>query len=59
MTTDSDTETPEREKPPWVKVVQFLFLAALLVSLYLLGKSMVDNRFFQGGHIDRHGHISR
>lgn len=59
MTTNSNKETPEREKSPWFQVAQFLFLAALVVSLFLLGKSMVHNRFFQGGHLDRHGHISR
>jgi hypothetical protein len=59
MTTNSNTETPEGEKSPWIQVARFLFLAALVVSLFLLGMSMVNNRFFQGGHMDRHGHISR
>jgi hypothetical protein len=31
----------------------------LAVAVFLLGMSMVHNRFFQGGHIDRHDHISR
>jgi hypothetical protein len=59
MTTNSNTETNEREKSPWFQVARFLLLVALVVFLYLLGMSMVHNRFFQGGHIDRHGHISR
>lgn len=59
MTTNSKTENLEREKSPWFQVAQFLFVAALVVSLFLMGMSMVDNRFFQGGHMDRHSHISR
>jgi len=59
MATNSNTETPENEKSPWIQVARFLFLVALVVSLFLLGMSMVHNRFFQGGHMDRHGHISR
>jgi len=59
MTTNSHTKTPEREKSPWFQFVQFLLLAALVASLLLLGMSMVQNRFFQGGHMDRHGHMSR
>jgi hypothetical protein len=31
----------------------------LAVAFYFLGLSMVHNRLHQGGHLDRHGHISR
>jgi hypothetical protein len=37
--------------------VRFLLLAALVVSLFLLGQSMVQHRFFRGGRIDRNGHL--
>jgi hypothetical protein len=48
-----------REKSPWFQVGQFLLLVALAVALFLLGQSMVHHRFFQGGRIDRYGHIKQ
>jgi len=62
MTTDLNTtghEGREREKSPWFQVAKFLFVVGFVVALFLLGVSMVNHRFFQGGHMDRHGHISR
>jgi hypothetical protein len=59
MTTNLNTASLERQKPFWFKVVQVLFLVALAVAVYMIGLSMVHNRFLQGGHMDRHGHISR
>jgi len=59
MTTNLDTASAERQKSFWFKVGQTLFLVALAVAFYMLGLSMVNNRYFRGGHMDRHGHISR
>jgi uncharacterized membrane protein len=59
MTTNLNTASLGRQKSFWFKVVQTLFLVALAVAVYMLGLSMVQNRYFQGGHMDRHGHISR
>jgi hypothetical protein len=59
MTTDSKTTAPVREVPRWFKIAQAVFIGALTVALYFVGLSMVQSRFHQGGHLDRHGHISR
>jgi hypothetical protein len=59
MTANSNTVRAAREKSTWFQIAQFLFLVALAVALYFLGLSMVHSRYHQGGHMDRHGHISR
>jgi hypothetical protein len=59
MTTNSNAETQEREKSPWFQVAQFLSLVGLAVAVFMLGMSMVHYRFFQGGRVDRYGHIKR
>jgi hypothetical protein len=59
MTTDLKPTGPKRGKSPWFQVGQFLFLVALAVAVFLLGQSMMHHRFFQGGRIDRYGHIKR
>jgi hypothetical protein len=59
MTTNLNTTAPQKEKSPRLQVAQFLFLVGLAVAVFLLGVSMVHHRFLQGGHMDRHGHISR
>ena len=59
MKADSDSTAPERDSSPWFRAVLALFVAGLVVALYLLGLSMVHHRFVQGGRIDRYGHIER
>ena len=59
MTANLNTAPPARERATWFNIAQLLFLVALAVALYFLGLSMVHSRFHQGGHLDRHGHISR
>jgi hypothetical protein len=59
MTNELKPPAPEREKSPWFQVGQFLFLLALAVAVFLLAQSMVRHRFFQGGRIDRYGHIKQ
>jgi hypothetical protein len=59
MTTNSNTTTPAREKSTGFKIAQFVFLVALAIAVYFLGLAMAHSRFHQGGHLDRHGHISR
>jgi hypothetical protein len=59
MTSDFKPVTSEREKSLGFQIALSLFLVALAVALYFLGLSMVRSRFHQGGHLDRHGHISR
>ena len=59
MTTNMDNLSPERQMSFWFRVGQTLFLIAMAVAFYMLGTGMVHNRYFQGGHMDRHSHISR
>jgi hypothetical protein len=59
MKIDSNTTPPARGKSTGFQIAQFLILVALAVAVYFLGLSMVHHRFFLGGHLDRHGHISR
>ena len=59
MAKNSDRVAPAREKSPWFQVGQFLFLVGLAVAVFLLAQSMVRHRFFQGGRIDRYGHIKQ
>jgi len=59
VTTNLNTAYTERRESFWFKIGQALLLVALAVAVYILVLSMVHNRFFQGGHMDRHGHISR
>lgn len=59
MTTNSNSTIPAKEKSTGFKVALCVFLVALAVAIYLLGQSMVDNRFFRGGHMDRNGHMAR
>jgi len=57
MTTDPNTNAPERQISPWFRVVQVLLLATFVVAIYLLGLSMVHHRFFKGSRIDQFGHV--
>jgi hypothetical protein len=59
MTTNSNAKFPDREKSAGFKIAQFVFLVALAIAAYFVGLAMVNSRFHQGGHLDRHGHISR
>jgi hypothetical protein len=59
MTTNSNAKFSERERTTGFKIVRFVLLVALAVALYFFGLGMVHNRFLQGGHLDRYGHISR
>jgi hypothetical protein len=44
-----NTQPPARRKPPSFGITEFLFVIFLTVILFLLGQSMVEHRFFQGG----------
>jgi hypothetical protein len=59
MKSDSNSMAPEKEKAPWFKVAQVLFVAGLVVALYFLGLGMLHNRFEQGSRVDRYGHIKQ
>jgi hypothetical protein len=55
MADESKSTAPERERSPWFQAGQVVFLLAMLVGVYMLAHSMVEHRFFQGGHQDKHG----
>lgn len=55
MANESTSTQPERERSPWFQVAQVIILLVMLVGVYLLAHSMVEHRFFRGGHMDRHG----
>ena len=59
MKTHSDTTDPAGHKPPSFGIRQFLFIVFLAVIFFLLGKSMVRHRFFQGGRVHRNGSIGQ
>jgi cytochrome c-type biogenesis protein CcmH/NrfG len=41
MTNNSDKAVPAKEKSPWFRIGQFLFLVGLAVAVFLLAQSMV------------------
>lgn len=51
MVSDAETATPDGPRPPWLGVVKFGFIVLLLVTLYLLARSMVIHHFFSGGQM--------
>jgi hypothetical protein len=55
MAEGSKSTAPDRERSAGFQTGQVIVLLALLIGLLLLGHSMVKHRFFQGGHMDRHG----
>lgn len=52
MITNSSKTVSSGVKPYWCEVIKFLFIAAFVVILYLLGQSMVQHHFFRGGGLD-------
>jgi hypothetical protein len=54
MINNSSKTGPSGLKPYWCEVITFLFIAAFVVILYLLGQSMVQHHFFRGGGLDHH-----
>jgi hypothetical protein len=53
MTKNANKESPERQKPLWFRIGQFLFFVALAVAFYLLGLSMMHHRFHRGGLLNQ------
>jgi hypothetical protein len=37
----------------WLGIVKFLFLALLIVIVFLLAQDMVRHRFFRGGRVNQ------
>jgi hypothetical protein len=54
-----NTPTPAGREPPSFGIGQFVFVVVLAVILFLLGRSMVRHRFFQGGRDHRNGSIGQ
>jgi hypothetical protein len=53
MATDRDPADQQGEAPPWLGVARFAFIALLTAMIFLLGRSMLRNHFFDGGQMSR------
>lgn len=58
MTVNLNKPASEGRQSPWVQFVRVLLLIAFVVTVFLIGSSMVHHRFFRGGRIDRYGRVS-
>jgi hypothetical protein len=58
MTTDSNTTPPTGPEPSF-GIGKLLFAVFLAVLFLLLGHSMVQHRFFQGGRVHRNGSVGQ
>lgn len=59
MTTDSNNPTPPAGREPSFGIGKLLFAVFLAVLFLLLGHSMVQHRFFQGGRVHRNGSVGQ
>ncbi len=59
METDSKSSQGPGKKPLSGRIWMAVFLAIFFVLVYLLGRSMVDHRFFRGGRIHENGSIGQ
>jgi hypothetical protein len=59
MTTDSNPTLPPEQEPPSFGIAKLLFAVFLAVLFLLLGHSMVQHRFFQGGRVHRNGSVGQ
>jgi hypothetical protein len=57
-TTGNSTD-PQEPKPPTFGTREFLFVVFLAIIFFMLGHSMVQHRFFQGGRVHRNGSIGQ
>jgi len=55
MTTDQSVRIPAKDEPRWPAIIRAALIASMIALFFLLGMSMVQHRFFRGGHIDTHG----
>ena len=53
MTMIANTRDPEPTQSPWLGVVKFLLLVAMVGLMFMLAHSMVTHRFFRGGWVDQ------
>ena len=44
---------PTEQNSPWQEIVRFLFVALLIVIIFVLGRDMVRHRFFRGGRVNQ------
>ena len=57
MTTEPESKAPStwEQKVDWLAVVRIVWMAVFMILVFLLGRSMMEHRFFQGGWIDQNG----
>jgi hypothetical protein len=54
-----NTTGPAGRKPTSFGIKQFLFAVFLAVIFFLLGRSMVHHRFFEGERLHRNGSVGQ
>jgi hypothetical protein len=53
MAADPNAFGDDGARPPWFSFATLLFAVLLTAMLFLLGKSMVQHHFFDGGQMNR------
>lgn len=59
METHSEPAHDAEPKTHWLRILKFVLVAVVFVLLFLLGQSMVQHRFFQGGRVHENGSIGQ
>lgn len=50
---------PSRSNPPWLAAIKALWIAILVVLLFMLGEGMARHRFHRGGRRHWNGSIGQ
>jgi hypothetical protein len=54
MATNREPATSDEQNSPKVGIGTFVLIIAMVILLYLLGRSMVRHHFHDGGQLNRH-----
>ena len=57
MTNDLNATGNSEKRSPWFGITRILFVAMLVVVIYLLAQDMVGHRFFRGGWINHQARL--
>jgi uncharacterized integral membrane protein len=59
METGSNSTPRSEQRPAAGRIWTVIFVALIFVLLFLLGRSMVEHRFFRGGRVHDNGSIGQ
>jgi hypothetical protein len=59
METNANPTPGAGGRPPWGQIWTTVFVALFIVLLFLLGRSMLDHRFFRGEREHQNGSIGQ